>query len=51
LLAVARGAHGVVPLHRLEPAWPDEAQRRRCLDSLVSDGLLVAADGGYALPG
>jgi A/G-specific adenine glycosylase len=51
LMAVARDAHGVVPLRRLEPAWPDEAQRRRCLESLVSDGLLVAADGGYALPG
>jgi A/G-specific adenine glycosylase len=50
-MAVARDAHDVVPLRRLEPAWPDEAQRRRCLASLVSDGLLVVADDGYALPG
>jgi A/G-specific adenine glycosylase len=51
LMAVARAADGVVAVRRLEPAWPDEAQRRRCLESLVSDGLLVAADDGYALPG
>jgi A/G-specific adenine glycosylase len=51
LMAVARDAHDVVPLRRLEPAWADEAQRRRCLASLVSDGLLVVAEGGYALPG
>jgi A/G-specific adenine glycosylase len=51
LMAVARDAHGVVPRRRLEPAWPDEQQRLRCLDSLVRDGLLVATEGGYALPG
>jgi hypothetical protein len=31
--------------------WPDTDQRRRCLDTLVADGLLVASDDGYALPG
>jgi A/G-specific adenine glycosylase len=51
LMAVARVADGVVPLRRLESAWPDAAQRRRCLESLVGDGLLVAAEHGYALPG
>jgi A/G-specific adenine glycosylase len=51
LLAVARDAPGVVPLRRLEPAWPDATQRQRCLESLVSDGLLVASGDGYALPG
>jgi A/G-specific adenine glycosylase len=51
LMAVARETPGVVPLRRLEPAWPDERQRLRCLESLVSDGLLVATDGGYGLPG
>ncbi len=51
LMAVTRDAHGVVPAHRMEPAWPDEVQRTRCLASLVADGLLVVADHGYALPG
>jgi A/G-specific adenine glycosylase len=51
LMAVARDADGVVPLRRLVPVWPDEGQRLRCLQSLVRDGLLVTADGGYALPG
>jgi hypothetical protein len=50
-MAVARAAEGVVPLRRFEPAWPDAVQRRRCLESLVRDGLLVAACNGYALPG
>jgi A/G-specific adenine glycosylase len=50
-MAVTRDAHGVVPAHRMEPAWPDEVQRTRCLASLVADGLLVVADHGYALPG
>jgi A/G-specific adenine glycosylase len=51
LMAVAREAQGGVPLRDLEPAWPDRGQRLRCLDSLLRDGLLIAADGGYALPG
>jgi A/G-specific adenine glycosylase len=51
LMAAARTAAGVVPLQRLESAWPDAVQRRRCLESLAGDGLLVARDDGYALPG
>jgi A/G-specific adenine glycosylase len=51
LMALARDVPGVVRLRHLERAWPDEAQRLRCLDSLVSDGLLVVAADGYALPG
>jgi A/G-specific adenine glycosylase len=51
LMAVAREAQGSVRFRDLEPTWPDEGQRRRCLDTLISDGLLVTADGGYALPG
>jgi A/G-specific adenine glycosylase len=51
LMAAARAAAGVVPLQRLESAWPDAVQRRRCLESLAGDGLLVARDDGYALPG
>jgi hypothetical protein len=36
----------------LVPAWDDAAQRSRCLDSLLADGLVVqAADGRFSLPG
>jgi A/G-specific adenine glycosylase len=39
LMAVLREAHGPVHRSRLDAAWPDAAQRERCLDSLVADGL------------
>jgi A/G-specific adenine glycosylase len=51
LLAVARDADGVVAPARIEAAWAEDAQRERALASLLADGLLVARDGGYALPG
>lgn len=52
LLAVVREADGPVPRQRIDFAWHDDAQRRRCLDSLITDGLLVpAGPNGYALPG
>ncbi len=51
LLALAREADGPVSASGMERAWPDAAQRDRCLASLVADGLLVPAGGGYALPG
>jgi len=51
LLAVLRDAESVVPQHRLEAAWDDVAQRTRALASLLDDGLVVASDEGYALPG
>ena len=36
---------------RLDAAWPDAAQRERCLASLLEDRLLVRTDAGdYALP-
>jgi A/G-specific adenine glycosylase len=51
LLGVVRDAEGVVPLRRLDAAWPDATQRERCLASLLEDRLLVRTDaGGYALP-
>lgn len=51
LLAVLRDAEGTVPPQRLDVAWDDAAQRIRCLDSLLADGLAVrTADGAYALP-
>jgi len=51
LLAVLRDAESVVPQHRLDAAWDDVAQRTRALASLLDDGLVVASDEGYALPG
>ncbi len=51
LLAVLRDSPGDVPEQRFDAAWPDAAQRARCLASLVSDGLALAtAEGTYALP-
>jgi A/G-specific adenine glycosylase len=51
IMALARDAHGAVSAAAIEPAWPDAAQRDRCLSSLVEDGLLVTVTTGYALPG
>ena len=50
LLAVLRDTEGAVPAARLDAAWAEEAQRVRCLASLVADGLVVPTDTGYALP-
>ncbi len=51
LLAVLRDAPGDVPAERLDAAWPDAAQRTRCLASLVADGLARTTSAGtYALP-
>jgi len=51
LLAVLRDSDGPVHRSRLDTAWSDEAQRVRCLASLIEDRL-VAATGPdtYALP-
>jgi A/G-specific adenine glycosylase len=51
LLAVVRESGDPVPGARLDRAWSDDAQRHRCLESLVDDGLLVRTRQGYALPG
>ena len=51
LLDVLRDAPG--PVHRaaLDAAWSDAAQRDRCLDSLLVDGLAEQHDDGrFALP-
>jgi A/G-specific adenine glycosylase len=51
LLGTVRDADGPVHVSRLEAAWPEAAQRERCLGALVADGLLVrAGDAAYALP-
>jgi A/G-specific adenine glycosylase len=51
LLAVLRAAHGPVPKSDLDACWPEQAQRERALDGLVTDGLVdPVADGLYRLP-
>ena len=53
LLEVLRRATGPVNAAALDAAWTtDAAQRGRCLDSLLVDGLVEqTADGRFALPG
>lgn len=52
LLDVLRAAAGPVDRAGLDRAWPDAAQRDRCLRSLLADGLSEQdADGRFALPG
>jgi A/G-specific adenine glycosylase len=51
LLAVLRDSDGPVHRSRLDAAWAEEAQRVRCLASLVEDGLVVhTGPDTYALP-
>jgi A/G-specific adenine glycosylase len=51
LLAVLRDSPGPVHRSSLDAAWSEEAQRVRCLASLVEDGLVVhAGPDTYALP-
>ncbi|MEO7058917.1 MAG: A/G-specific adenine glycosylase [Lapillicoccus sp.] len=40
LLGLLRTSSGSVPGAQLAEVWPDDAQRLRCLDSLVADGLV-----------
>jgi A/G-specific adenine glycosylase len=52
LLAVLRDEPGPVGGEALAAAAADPAQRRRCLASLLADGLVEAVDGGrFSLPG
>jgi A/G-specific adenine glycosylase len=51
LLDVLRDAPGPVERAALDAAWPDPAQRDRCLLSLLTDGLAEQRDDGrFALP-
>jgi A/G-specific adenine glycosylase len=51
LLDVLRAAQEPVDAAALEPAWDDAVQRSRCLDSLLTDGLVEqTADGLFTLP-
>jgi A/G-specific adenine glycosylase len=53
ILAVLRGTDGPVTEAGLKAAWPsDNAQRRRCLDSLAADELVEAlSHKRFRLPG
>lgn len=52
LLDVLRDTATAVPKTELDRAWPDGGQRDRCLDTLLTDGLVEQlADGRFALPG
>jgi A/G-specific adenine glycosylase len=52
LLDVLRDAADPVPRVRLDAVWADVAQRDRCLDTLLVDGLVEQTDDGrFALPG
>lgn len=52
LLDVLRAAPGPVARQQLDTAWSQVAQRDRCLDSLLVDGLVEQlADGRFGLPG
>ena len=50
LMAVLREANGSVARSRLDAVWSDAVQRERALHSLLADGLVVEAEGRYALP-
>ncbi|AEI10814.1 HhH-GPD family protein [Cellulomonas gilvus] len=54
VMALLRGAPEPVPAAALSDAWPDTAQRDRCVRSLVADGLVAELDTpdgpAYALP-
>ncbi len=51
LLDVLRGAEAPVERAALDVVWSDAAQRDRCLDSLLVDGLAEQLDDGrFALP-
>jgi A/G-specific adenine glycosylase len=47
LLDVLRAAHEPVDAAALEPAWDDPVQRSRCLDSLLTDGLVEQTEDGF----
>jgi A/G-specific adenine glycosylase len=51
LLGLVREADGPVHGSRLDAVWADAEQRRRCLRSLLDDGLVERHHNSYALPG
>ncbi len=53
IMAMLREAPGPVHHTRIDTAWPDRTQLDRCLEGLLSDGLLEAGpeQATYSLPG
>ena len=51
LLAVLRDSAGPVHRSALDAVWPDDAQRSRCLDTLLADALVAqVGPDAFALP-
>jgi A/G-specific adenine glycosylase len=50
ILRELRAAHRPVTDDEIAALWADAAQRERALSGLLTDGLAVAAQGGYVLP-
>ena len=50
LLALLREADHPLDGAALATAWPDDAQRERCLASLLADGLVERVEGDHRLP-
>ena len=51
IMAELRASDIPITAREIEGLWPDAAQRDRALSSLVADGLVIATDGDYDLPG
>lgn len=50
ILKELRASEVAVTQAELDTVWPEPVQRSRALAGLLSDGLVVAVDGGYELP-
>lgn len=46
IMAVLRAADAPVPPSDIDAVWPDDTQRLRCLESLISDGLAYRDTAG-----
>lgn len=51
LLAIVRDAKAPVAAGEFDLIWPDQAQRERCIDTLLDDQLIeLTSDGRFTLP-
>ena len=50
ILKELRASEVAVTQAELDTVWPEPVQRSRALAGLLSDGLVVAVDGGFELP-
>lgn len=50
ILAALRDSDSPVSRGQLDVLWPDAAQRERCLEGLIKDGLAVEQTDGISLP-